>query len=46
MQRLYGKKNDILGDFEIGIITNIFQVANAQLPPSKPDGKIESRWSY
>lgn len=37
--RLYGIKNEISGDFEIGILANIFQVANQPLM-----GKEENRW--
>jgi dynein heavy chain len=40
--RLYGKKNEISGDFEIGILANIFQIANAPLPIGST--KNETRW--
>ena len=39
--RLFGKKNEISDDFEIGILSNIFQIANAPLPNN---GKSELRW--
>lgn len=49
--RLYGKKNDISGDFEIGILSNIFQIANAPLPHNKNeirwiilDGDVDPLW--
>jgi dynein heavy chain len=38
--RLYGIKNDLSGDFEIGILANIFAIANQPLTP----GKNELRW--
>jgi len=38
--RLYGIKNDMTGDFEIGILANIFAIANQPLTP----GKNEQRW--
>ena len=39
--RLFGKKNEISDDFEIGILSNIFQIANTPLPNN---GKSELRW--
>ena len=39
--RLYGKKNEISDDFEIGILSNIFQIANSPLPNNN---KTELRW--
>ena len=39
--RLFGKKNEISDDFEIGILSNIFQIANSPLPSN---GKSELRW--
>jgi len=38
--RLYGVKNEMTGDFEIGILANIFAIANQPLTP----GKNEQRW--
>jgi len=38
--RLYGVKNEMTGDFEIGILANIFATANQPLTP----GKNELRW--
>lgn len=37
--RLYGVKNEMSGDFEIGILANIFVLANQPL-----HGKAEERW--
>ena len=49
--RLYGKKNEISDDFEIGILSNIFQIANAPLPHNKNelrwiilDGDVDPLW--
>ena len=49
--RLYGKKNEISDDFEIGILSNIFQIANAPLPNNKSelrwiilDGDVDPLW--
>ena len=38
--RLYGKKNEMTQDFEIGILANIFMVANQPVPI----GSNERRW--
>ena len=50
--RLYGKKNDVSGDFEIGILSNIFIHANQPLLPNKKnelrwvilDGDVDPKW--
>jgi dynein heavy chain len=49
--RLYGKKNEISDDFEIGILSNIFQIANAPIPNNKSelrwiilDGDVDPLW--
>ena len=49
--RLYGRKNEISDDFEIGILSNIFQIANAPLPNNKNelrwiilDGDVDPLW--
>lgn len=49
--RLYGKKNEMTGDFEIGILANIFSIANQPLPQNKSeirwvilDGDVDPIW--
>ncbi|MCQ2815655.1 MAG: hypothetical protein MJ252_00165 [archaeon] len=49
--RLFGKKNEISDDFEIGILSNIFQIANQPIPNNKNelrwiilDGDVDPLW--